>query len=145
MRVILLLALLLFPQGRAPSVEQREVFLEPDYGTLVIQGYRTAHEPCTAWPIREGEPLPYYMRGLVRDADGWAIGRYLARGVLKEAEGANYTEYEIYIKGLPKIMYGLDAEPLVYGYSVYSGAIELTPLLKPGCPWGLGWRLLITQ
>lgn len=149
MKAILLLALLLCPL-RA-GVEKRELFLEPDYSTLRINLIRTAYEPCTAWPIRDGEPQPYYLRGIIRDADGWAIGRYVVHGVLRNSEGANVTDHELFIKGLPKIIYGLDAEPLVDGY-VIDGEfkpglpyqLQPSPIIEPGCTWGLRWRVVVT-
>lgn len=153
MRVLLLALLLLCPQ-QAPhraAVEQREVFLQPDFSTLTINYYRAAHDPCTAWPVREGEPAAYYMRGLILDADGFQVGRYNASGVLRNTEGANVTSYELYIKGVPKIYYGLDAEPLVFGYHIDGlfrdltpYQLDLDPLIEPGCVWGLRWRLVIT-
>lgn len=144
--------LLLYPQHPRAAVESREVFLDPDFSTLWIQPGVTTHNDCEPWPIRTGEPSPYHVRGTIRDKDGFPVGRYLARGVLRNSDGANVTEYEMYIKGLPKVMWGLDAEPLAFGYDVYGWAwdgsyyrIDPLPVIEPGCTWDLRWQLTITK
>jgi len=147
--ILLMLALMLVPPKAVPQVIV--VTLEPDYSTLWLQPNFAAHEACAEWPIREGDPLPYYLRGQVRDASGAVIGRYFAHGVLRDKAGANVTDYQINIKGFSQILYGLDAEPAVFGY-VIDGAfrdgtpyqIEPLPLIEPDCVWGLRWQLIIT-
>lgn len=136
---------------RSGVTQQRVIFLEPNYSTLRIDFVFSVHEVCAEWPVLEGRPRPYYLYGRILNAEGLQVGRYIAHGVLRDKAGANVTDYELYIKGLPKIVYGMEAEPLVDGYHIDGQFKDFTfyqldpsPIIEPDCVWGLGWRIVLT-
>lgn len=163
MRTLLLLLLislgLLTVTANAQRLRvQQDVYvisLEPDYDTLQLyyDGPRT-FEPCNPWPVKPHQPRPFNLRGAIFDDKANEIGRYFARGVIRQSDGAHVADYALTIKGVGLVTFGLDALPDVDAAEldgfVISGPLRASPYLltiKPrqilDCTWGMRWEVVL--
>lgn len=140
-------------------VQQSEfvVSLEPNYETLQLyyDGPRT-FEPCNPWPVRLYQPRPFNLRGAIFDDKANEIGRYFARGVVRQSDGAHVADYALEVKGVGTIVFSLDALPEVEAAEldgfVFSGSrrneaytLTIKPRLAADCPtWGMRWEAVLS-
>lgn len=132
------------------------ISLEPNYETLQLyyDGPRT-FEPCNPWPVKLYQPRPFNLRGAIFDDKANEIGRYFARGVIRQSDGAHVADYALEIKSVGTIVFALDALPDVEAAEldgfIFSGLLRNTPYtltIKPklttDCPWGMRWEAVLT-
>ncbi|MFN0108535.1 MAG: hypothetical protein ACKVZH_06740 [Blastocatellia bacterium] len=140
----------------APQLRAQDAFaltLEPDYETLWLDasGPRT-FEPCNPWPIKPFQPRAFSLRGKIFDGSQNEIGRYFARGVIRQSDGAHVADYALSIKGVGTIVFALDALPDVGAAEidgfVFSGSqrntpynLTIKPRLTTDCVWGMRWEI----
>lgn len=143
-------------QPRAVQQDALVLSLEPDYETLQLyyEGPRT-FEPCNPWPVKPYQPRPFNIRGKIFDGAANEVGRYFARGVVRESDGSHVADYALELKGIGTIVFSLDALPDVEaaelgGFVTYGAMrnapynLTIKPRLAADCPtWGMRWEAVL--